>query len=314
MVQACRSASRAPARQATHAMRPAVSGWPQKPVHHPRRLGNRADHNDRARRLAAGDMQFRRRGADHLPGLHQRAAAGHAVGAGRQRQREPAVRAGGSRERPARGGAGGDRAGQRERRAGCRAAHPHEPSGHGLVIARAAAAAGQDHDAHGENRNGAPSPVTWTPARARRLRPCGTAVNAVSRSGLQADVTACAQPRAALHTCGRLAAGADRPVRSWTCAQGPASRRRADRRLLREFAVAVGVLGAGRLTRNRPGGRVHRRLCLTGRLRRGRRRRYRWRSGPVTCGPGHGAWSRADQRGKRLPAHPAAEPRRPGQR
>ena len=46
------------------------------------RLGNRADHGDGARGLTAGDVQLRCRGAHHVPGLHQRAAACHAVGAG----------------------------------------------------------------------------------------------------------------------------------------------------------------------------------------------------------------------------------------
>ena len=46
--------------------------------------GNRADHGDRVRGVAAGDVQFSCRSADRVPGLDQRAAAGHVVAAGRQ--------------------------------------------------------------------------------------------------------------------------------------------------------------------------------------------------------------------------------------
>jgi hypothetical protein len=84
VVLARRSAARAWAWPAGHARWPAfVTGRLIKPVRHPRRLGNRADHGDGARRLTAGDVQLCRRGTDHLPGLHERATAGHAVGARR---------------------------------------------------------------------------------------------------------------------------------------------------------------------------------------------------------------------------------------
>jgi hypothetical protein len=94
-----------PGRQLMPGGPPPVTRWPEKPVHHPRRLGNRADNGDRTRWLTAGDVQLSRRGAGHVPGLHERAAAGHAVGAWRQRQLEPAVPACRGRERLAGGSA-----------------------------------------------------------------------------------------------------------------------------------------------------------------------------------------------------------------
>jgi hypothetical protein len=133
-------------------------------------LGNRACHGGGARDLTAGDVQFRCRSADHLPRLHQWAAAGHVVAAGRQGQHEAAVPAGRGRERSAGDGAGCDRAGQRNRRARCRAADPHERSAHGLPVARVAAAAGQDERRHGEYRDRLPSHLTWTSAPAWRLQ------------------------------------------------------------------------------------------------------------------------------------------------
>lgn len=44
------------------------------------RLGDRADHGDRARGLTAGDAQLRCRGARHVPGLHQRPASADQIG------------------------------------------------------------------------------------------------------------------------------------------------------------------------------------------------------------------------------------------
>jgi len=85
-------------------------------------LGDRADHSDRARGFAAGDVQFSTRGADRVPGPDQRAAPGHVVPAERQGQREAAVAVGCGREVAACCGARCDRAGQRERRAGWRTA------------------------------------------------------------------------------------------------------------------------------------------------------------------------------------------------
>ena len=50
--------------------------------------------------------------------------------------------------------------------------------------------------------------------------------------------------------------------------------------------------------------------CFTGRHQRHRRRRCRWRAGRGCRGHGHNASSCADRRARRLPARPAAGPRR----
>ena len=72
--------------------------------------------------------------------------------------------------------------------------------------------------------------------------------------------------------------------------------------------------GAFRLAVSRPGGCVPACPCLTGRLRRRRRRQCRWHAGLAMSWPGRiSSWC-GDRRGRRLPARRAAGPRRPVRR